>query len=60
MSISGVSLPIAPPTATATAGKAQASPAQQASKPVAPRAVRSGADSDGDHDGSGGRINVTA
>jgi len=60
MSISSISPAVAPPIATATAGKAQASPTQQASKPVAPPAVTTGADSDGDHDGSGGRINVKA
>jgi len=60
MSISSISPAAAPPIATATASKPQASPAQQASKPVASPAVTAGADSDGDHDGSSGRINVKA
>jgi hypothetical protein len=37
-----------------------ANQAQQPNKPVAPPTVKSGADSDGDHDGSGGGINVKA
>jgi hypothetical protein len=60
MSISSISTAVALPIAPATTSKTQASPALQASKPVAPPAVQSGADSDGDNDGSGSRINVTA
>jgi hypothetical protein len=60
MSISSVSPSVALPIVPASAGRAQASPVQQASTPVVPPAVKAGGDSDGDHDGSGGRINVKA
>jgi hypothetical protein len=60
MSISAVSSAVAPSSAHATANKLPANPAQLPNKPVAQPAVQSGADSDGDHDGSGGRINVKA
>jgi hypothetical protein len=60
MSVSSISPSVALPISTATASKPQASPVQQASKPAAPPAVTTAADSDGDRDGSGGRINVKA
>jgi len=60
MSISSISPSVASSVAPATVNKTPASPAQQAGKPVAPLLVKSAADSDGDHDGSGGRINVKA
>jgi hypothetical protein len=59
MNVSSISQSVAPPIPVSTA-KAPAGPAQQASKPVAPPAVTSVADSDGDHDGSSGRIDVKA
>jgi hypothetical protein len=60
MSISAISPAVALSHASATANKTPVNPVQQASKPVVPPAVKSGADSDGDHDGSGGGINVKA
>ena len=47
MGISSISHSVAPSVAPATANKIPASPSQQTSKPVAPAAVKSGADSDG-------------
>lgn len=60
MSISAVSSAVASSVTPVPVNKTPASPAQQASNPVVPPAVKSAADSDGDHDGSGGRINVKA
>jgi hypothetical protein len=59
MSISSVSPSVAPSIVHSAPTKTQASTAQQTNKPVAPAAVKPVADSDGDHDGSGG-INVKA
>ncbi len=61
MSVSSVSPSVASSVAPAAVNKkTPASPALQPNKPVAPPAVKSGADSDSDHDGSGGRVNVKA
>jgi hypothetical protein len=60
MNISSVSPSIAAQIAPATVNKSPASAVQQASKPVAPPAVKSAADRDGDQDGSGGGISVRA
>jgi hypothetical protein len=61
MSISSISPEVATSVAVPVASKSQASPAQQAGKPVVPPAVSAAADSDGDHDGSSSwRIDVRA
>jgi len=60
MSISSISPSVAQSIVSTNANKTQARPAQQASTPVAPPAVQPAADSDGDHDRSGGRINIKA